>query len=136
MGKYIDQLNARYEPDKLVKSVNTVNTGESDFKTHGSIFDTDTLDTLHSVSTLTVANTPHRKGKNKFATLDTLDTLKAADELKISKWLIAIKETDQDIIDELLSNCCTNPKLLKYCLERADEPMPIVVHTGNESWVE
>jgi len=79
MGKYIDQLNERYEPDKLVKSVNTVNTGESDFKTHGSIFDTDTLDTLHSVSTLTVANTPHRRGKNKFA---TLDTLKAADAFK------------------------------------------------------
>jgi len=69
MGKYIDQLNERYEPDKLVKSVNT---GESDFTTHGSTFDTDTLDTLHSVSTLTVANAPHRKGKNKFATLDTL----------------------------------------------------------------
>ena len=60
MGKYIDQLNERYEPDKLVKSVNTVNTGESDFTTHGSTFDTDTLDTLHSVSTLTVANTPPR----------------------------------------------------------------------------
>ena len=46
MGKYIDQLNERYEPDKLVKSVNTVNTGESDFTTHDSAFDTDTLDTL------------------------------------------------------------------------------------------
>jgi len=55
--------------------------------------------------------------------------LSTEDEIKIRKWLIVIKETEQPIIDELLENCRTNPQLLAYCLELADEPVPVMVST-------
>jgi len=71
----------------------------------------------------------HKTELIQVLTTTTLDTLKAADELKIRKWLAVLKETDSDIIDELLENCRTNPKHLKYCLELADEPTPIVIRT-------
>jgi len=36
---------------------------------------------------------------------------------------------DFDVMDELLENCRTDPKRREYFLERADEPMPIVIRT-------
>jgi len=63
----------------------------------------------------------------------TLDTLKAADELKIRKWLAVLKETDLAFIDELISNCCKDPQLLEHVLELADEPVPVMVSTGSKS---
>ena len=56
-------------------------------------------------------------------------SLSATDELKICKWFTHINETDQDIINELLDNCRTNPKCREYFLQRAEEIPPIVVHS-------
>ena len=66
-------------------------------------------------------------------TLQRGKNISMLDELKIRKWLAVIKETDLDIIDELLGNCRTSPEHLEYCLELADEPVPVVIHTGSES---
>ncbi len=124
MGKYIDQLNDRYETD------NPDNTILGKFKTTPPHTDTDITDRVTcSVSVDSVSATPLRL--NKYT-----DGLKAADELKILKWFTAINETDPDIIAEILENCRTNPKHREYFLERAEETPPIVVSTGNESWAE
>jgi len=80
--------------------------------------------TLDEGKNTTVAHPPEPEIKPR---------LSAEQELKIREWFTSINETDPDIIAELLENCRTNPKLLEYCLELADEPMPIVIHTGNES---
>ena len=80
--------------------------------------------TVATVATVAVADPPE---------LEIDSRLSAEEELKIRKWFTAINETDPDIIAELLENCRTNPKHREYFLERADEPTPIVVHTGNES---
>ena len=62
----------------------------------------------------------------------TLDTLKAADELKIRRCFTAINETDPAFIDELLNNCRKDPKLIEHFLELANGSATIVVPTGNK----
>ncbi len=88
-----------------------------------------TLEGKHSptVATVAVAHPPE---------LEINLGLSIEEELKIRKWFTRIDETDKNIIDELISNCRTNPKHREYFLERAEETPPIVVSTGNESWAE
>ena len=62
--------------------------------------------------------------------------LSAEEELKIRKLFAALKETDQDIIDDLLESCRTIPKRREYFLEWADHPVPIFIPTGGESWAQ
>jgi len=99
-------------------------------------------DGLRELATATHATPATLEGKNgpTVATVAVADPselemdsrLFAEEELKIRKWFTAINETDKYIIDELISNCRTNPKHREYFLERAEETPPIVVHTGDE----
>ena len=95
---------------------------------------------LEELATMTPATPATLEGKNgptvavaDPSELEMDSRLSAEEELKIRKWFTAINETDKNLIDELISNCRTNPKHREYFLRRSDEPMPIVVHTGNES---
>jgi len=139
MGKYIDQLNERYETD------NPDSTILGKFKTTPPNTDTDITDRVtcsvsvgsdvsntipHAVSVDSVSATPLRLNKHT----DGIKLgLSIEEELKIRKWFTRINETDKNIIDELISNCRAIPKHREYFLERAEETPPIVVHTGNES---
>jgi len=138
MGKYIDQLNERYETDnpdstilgKFKTTPPNTDTDITDRVTCGVSVGSDVSNTIpHAVSVDSVSATPLRL--NKYT-----DGLKAADELKIRRCFTAINETDPAFIAELLENCRKDPKLIEHFLELANGSATIVVHTGNELWVE
>ena len=130
MGKYTDRLNEYVNTHAVsIVSANPINGGSNLQHPSTDTVNTDTV--AHAVSIVSdVSNTkPHAVSIDGVSSTPRVDALKAADELKIREWLIAINETDPDIIAELISNCRTNPKHLEYCLELADEPMLIVIRT-------
>jgi len=130
MGKYTDRLDEYVNTHAVsIVSANPINGGSNLQHPSTDTVNTDTV--AHAVSIVSdVSNTkPHAVSIDGVSSTPRVDTLNPADELKIKSWLVAIKETDPDIIAELLENCRTNPKQLKYCLELADEPVPVMVST-------
>lgn len=82
--------------------------------------DTETRPTVAKVATVTVANLPKSK------------IIQTSDRQKLLAYLESIGETDQDIIDEYLTECGKDAAILARELQQADDCLQIEKgnHTG------